>query len=266
MITEEKSWQLLGIKALKFKKSITPSQEKGKYYFFGIPIAKVVTNQFNSTQKVQANKDNNHIYLVSEDKKREVNSINGVNVHFLGKDSVLELYEPLPKFKNVNIHLKNNSFVSIGSSKHKIENAELVLTASSCVKIGQDFSCAGMYISNRDEKGISVTIGDDCMFSADIYIRTSDGHTIYDETTKKVLNKPEKESVVIGNHVWLGNGATILKGTRIPNNSIVGKSTLVNKKFDEDNVILAGVPASIVKRNINWKREHTDYFPIGDVN
>ncbi|MBR4891899.1 MAG: hypothetical protein IKZ34_01820 [Alphaproteobacteria bacterium] len=47
---------------------------------------------------------------------------------------------------------------------------------------------------------------------------------------------------------------TILKGTKIPDNCIVGARSLVNKKFDEPNVILVGIPAVIKKRGIQWER------------
>ena len=93
------------------------------------------------------------------------------------------------------------------------------------------------------------------MFSASIYIRSSDGHAIYDNDTKQVINKPE--NLYIGNHVWLCNGATILKNTVISDNSIVAKNSVVTKKFYEKNIIIAGIPAKKVKGNINWDRKNT---------
>lgn len=98
-----------------------------------------------------------------------------------------------------------------------------------------------------------IFIGKDCMLSHGIDIRSSDGHRIYKEGNKnKRINLPS--DIYIGNHVWLGKGTQCLKGTRILSNSIVGAGALVTGKFDESNVIVAGHPARIIRRGINWKR------------
>ena len=47
-----------------------------------------------------------------------------------------------------------------------------------------------------------IRIGNDCMFSEQIFITISDMHTIFDNDTKEVINKPQ--NIYIGNHVWLG--------------------------------------------------------------
>ena len=46
--------------------------------------------------------------------------------------------------------------------------------------------------------------------------------------------------------------AVILKNSIIPDNSVIGAYSVVAKKFDEENVVIAGNPARICKRNINW--------------
>lgn len=97
-----------------------------------------------------------------------------------------------------------------------------------------------------------IEIGKDCMFSNDIHFRTGDSHSIIDESQKRI-NK--SENIIIGNHVWIGTRVTCLKGTEIKDNSIVGATSLVCKKYTSSNVIIAGHPARIVKDNINWKRE-----------
>ena len=44
----------------------------------------------------------------------------------------------------------------------------------------------------------------------------------------------------------------INKGVLISSNSIVGNGAIVTNQFTEMNVVLAGVPARIVKRGVNW--------------
>lgn len=58
--------------------------------------------------------------------------------------------------------------------------------------------------------------------------------------------------MIIGNNVWVGSEVTLLKGTVIPDGSVVGYGSIVTKAFDEESVIIVGSPAKIVKRNIRW--------------
>lgn len=97
--------------------------------------------------------------------------------------------------------------------------------------------------------GADIHIGEDCLFSNGIEIHTTDYHSITDMKGKRIN---PSESVYIGNHVWIGLRTIVLKGSAISSNSIVGASSLVNKKFYEENIIIAGNPAGIKKQNVNW--------------
>jgi len=110
-----------------------------------------------------------------------------------------------------------------------------------------------MRISGQNEENLKVFIGNNCMFGTRVLLRPSDGHIIYDINTGELLNKGE--DIIIGNHVWSGVNSVFLKGAKVSDNSVVGANTLVNKKFNEENVILAGVPARIVKHSVNWDRK-----------
>lgn len=94
-----------------------------------------------------------------------------------------------------------------------------------------------------------IVFGQNCLLSWDILIMDSDHHNIKDETGK-VINAPEE--IVIGDKVWIGCRALILKGSKIPSNSVIGASTVVNKTLDEGNSIYAGIPAKMIKKNISW--------------
>ena len=97
-------------------------------------------------------------------------------------------------------------------------------------------------------------VGEDCMFSTGIIVMTSDGHKLIEKSTNKVLNS-ENNTVKIGKHVWVCRGATICKGVTIPNNCTIGTRALVTKSFEEENLVIAGIPAKIVKRDVIWDRE-----------
>ena len=99
-------------------------------------------------------------------------------------------------------------------------------------------------------QGANISIGEDCMLSNNVFIRTSDSHPIYDESNKRI-NPPLP--VTIGNHVWLAASARIFKGAIVGDGSVIGAYSLVTKTIPS-HVIAAGIPAKIVKENIRWER------------
>ena len=57
------------------------------------------------------------------------------------------------------------------------------------------------------------------------------------------------EQVFIGEKCWIGAGALILAGVKITGKGvIIAVSSVVNKDFSEDNVIIGGTPAKIIKK------------------
>ena len=98
----------------------------------------------------------------------------------------------------------------------------------------------------------AVEIGKNCLFSTNIDIRNTDSHSILDAETGKRIN-PGK-NVFIGDRVWIGAYAGILKGVTIGNNSIIGIKSLVTKDVPSHSIV-AGVPARVIKTNIDWCAE-----------
>lgn len=98
----------------------------------------------------------------------------------------------------------------------------------------------------------NIRVGDNCLFSSDIVLRSGDSHSIVNMEGKR---SNHAKDVTIRNHVWVGFRALITKGALIQENSVVGTGAIVTDVFEEGNVVLAGVPAKIVKRDINWIKE-----------
>lgn len=190
--------------------------------------------------------------------RHSVREISGLRVTFKGSNSMVEISEPC-NFNNCDITLGDNSCVKIGGTKFSISNFRISKLKDAVVVIGENFSCIGCNVENHDESGLNIEIGEDCQFSYGIKIRASDGHAIYDNTTKEILNKPSK-GIKIGNHVWLAADVVLLKDTKLSDNTIVGAKSLVTKTFSESNVILAGIPAKVIRRNVNWDRKNTQDF------
>ena len=86
------------------------------------------------------------------------------------------------------------------------------------------------------------------MFSFDVYIWATDGHKIYDKD-KNLIN--QNKDVKIGNHVWICRGATMLKGSGIGDECVLGNSSMLTKDYSNyTHCILAGNTAKIVKEDI----------------
>ena len=118
------------------------------------------------------------------------------------------------------------------------------------VSIGDKTTVEGAYLLCDGE--CEIRIGEDCMFSTDIMIRTGDTHRIYDHDSGSCINKPQ--SVTVDDHVWIARDVMVLKGSRINKGSIVGAKSLVTKLDHQENSVLAGVPAKVVKVNVRWER------------
>ena len=60
-----------------------------------------------------------------------------------------------------------------------------------------------------------------------------------------------EKSVVVGRHVVIGTGSTVLPGVTIGDYSAIGSMTLVNKSLDERGIYI-GIPAKRIKdRDLN---------------
>ena len=102
------------------------------------------------------------------------------------------------------------------------------------------------------EKNSKIIIGEDCMISHKVDIRTGDSHSIIDLDTGKRTNYVK--DIVIKNHVWIGAYVKILKGVEIGQDSIIGMGAIVSKSIPEK-VLCAGVPAKVIKNSVSWKRD-----------
>ena len=87
--------------------------------------------------------------------------------------------------------------------------------------------------------------------ASNIELRNNDGHSIFQN--EKLINP--SSNIHISNNVWICQNVKILKGTYVGSNSVVALNALVSSGTYENNVILAGIPAKIIKRNITWNKE-----------
>ncbi|MBK5442691.1 acyltransferase [Peribacillus sp. TH24] len=154
--------------------------------------------------------------------------------------------------QNCSLYIQgNNNKITIGENVRVRQGDLYIEDDNNLIKIGNSTSIMG-YTHIAVTEGKKAIIGEECMFSSDVVIRTGDSHSIIDNGGSRVN---QARDVIIGDHVWLGNKTTILKGSTISSNSIVGTGSIVTKEFKKANVILVGNPAKIVRENTNWLKE-----------
>jgi acetyltransferase-like isoleucine patch superfamily enzyme len=103
----------------------------------------------------------------------------------------------------------------------------------------------------RASERTTISIGRGCLFS-DVTIETSDMHSVLDAATGERLNPAQ--NVVVGDRCWLGSGVLVLPGAVLGADTVVGARAVVTYSFPP-NVVLAGVPAKVVKEGIMWARD-----------
>lgn len=203
--------------------------------------------------KYKINGYRNEIIFTKDNQTFTDIAVNGLGITINGNNNKVTIELPA-NFINTAIVIDgdNNKF-SLKTTKHRtIRHTTFGLEGGSEMTVGSGLSVyRDVHIVAKNGKNIS--IGDECMFAREIMIRNNDGHVILDKTTGEVLNPPE--DIVIGDNVWVGARVMILKGTVVPNGSVVGAMAMVNKKFEEENILIAGVPAKKVRSNIEWRRE-----------
>ncbi len=119
------------------------------------------------------------------------------------------------------------------------------------IRVGDGTTMEDAYLGVYD-RGTRITIGKDCMFSEHVGLRAGDMHSIIDMETGKRIN-PSKD-IVIGDHVWLGRGVTVLKGARIGSHSIIGAHSVVTGDIP-DHCLAVGIPAKVVRQGVTWSRD-----------
>lgn len=95
----------------------------------------------------------------------------------------------------------------------------------------------------------ALRIGKDSLLADQVEITTSDMHSIVDVASGARLN-PARD-IDIGERVWIGQRAIVLKGARIGDGSVIGAAAVVTGEIPE-NCVAAGNPARIVRRNASW--------------
>ena len=150
---------------------------------------------------------------------------------------------------------KNPGAVVIGNHVSLYAGCSFSVGEKGSCTIGDFTLLNGALIMAEDK----IDIGSHCLVSWNVGIADSDFHPL-EPALRRVdahalapffKDRPPRPQlktapVIIGDNVWIGMNATILKGVTIGENSVVAAGSVVTKSV-APNTVVAGNPASVVK-------------------
>jgi acetyltransferase-like isoleucine patch superfamily enzyme len=101
-----------------------------------------------------------------------------------------------------------------------------------------------------------VSIGRECVIADRVMLIDFDHGSVEVERPIR-LQGIYKRDVRVGNNVWIGYGACILRGVEIGDNAIIGTSAVVTRDVPA-NAVVAGIPAKVVRtrevpKQLRWE-------------
>jgi acetyltransferase-like isoleucine patch superfamily enzyme len=143
------------------------------------------------------------------------------SILFIGRNATVTVNKGFSIYSNARVYVHHDSVLSLGSG----------------------------YINNNFNLNCfeRIEIGNDVAIAECVTIRDSDNHDILNSKHSKT--KPIK----IGNNVWIGMHVIILKGVTIGDGAVIAAGSLINKNVPAK-CLVGGVPAKILKENIEWKK------------
>jgi acetyltransferase-like isoleucine patch superfamily enzyme len=102
----------------------------------------------------------------------------------------------------------------------------------------------------------SVSIGRECVIADRVMLIDFD-HGMVEVERPVRLQGIYKRDVRIGNNVWIGYGACVLRGVSVGDNAVIGTNAVVTRDVPA-NAVVGGVPARLIRmrdepRSLHWE-------------
>jgi len=140
------------------------------------------------------------------------------------------------------VRLTQQSSVRIGTDVLLAHDVQLHLRdRGAVIEIGD-----GTFVNHRTELVAHelVRLGRDCLLAWDVLVLDSDSHS--------VDGGPRSAPVTIGDRVWIGCRATVLKGVTIGDGAVIAAGSVVTRDVPP-RALVAGNPARVVREGVSWQ-------------
>ncbi len=146
---------------------------------------------------------------------------------FIGPGTVLQIG------KRASIEVGRWSWLGHGC---KLRSHEGVISIGAKTVLGQECTISAYQ---------HVSIGRECVIADRVMLIDFD-HGMVEVERPIRLQGIYKRDVRVGNNVWIGYGACILRGVTVGDNAVVGTNAVVTRDVP-DNAVVAGVPARVIR-------------------
>lgn len=236
-----------------FKFGIQIKGKNNKIYCIDKKGRQYKVRNFNSNTCLSIEGSNNTIIFTNVEKKNLNLFPRGLELNIKGSDNNILIEKPRFKKSTIEMNGNKNTF-KLKQTSGRVDGALFHVGYGGSIEIEEncEIGCGELYIDVRGDyiNKHKVLIKKGTKIARGTYIRTNDGECLIDSETKIPISEPQ--DVIIGEHCWITSRCTILKGVTLPNNTIVASNSLVNKKFNEENTLLAGCPAKVIKQDVHW--------------
>lgn len=180
-------------------------------------------------------------------------------ISFAGERNIL-YFDDAVRLENCSICFAGNDSVLYFSRNKYPYKVRIWLYSESTVAFGEN-NYMNNIVSITASEQKNVMTGSDCLFSRDVCIRNSDAHLLFDVETKRRINDG-----YVGDHVWIGQDAMLLKGAHIASGAVLGAGAVLSNKIIPSNTVWAGNPAKQIRQGViwdgrcvhGWTKEHTE--------
>lgn len=170
----------------------------------------------------------------------------------ISKSAILTLHDHLflntPKYR----HSREEAFLLLRDGARLTINGSVKLASRGTIQVQKDAKLAiGKAYVNHESSiiiGCDCTIGSGILISRAVRIFDSDFHKVLDDDGNQTNNP---EPMRIGDHVWIGLGAIILRGTQIGDGAVISAGSVVMGKVKAGTNAI-GNPARSFS-NIKWE-------------
>ncbi len=160
----------------------------------------------------------------------------------INKDAFVEIGNDVIFRRNIEIRAHNGSVLKIGN-KCRIDRGVRLLSNNKSELVLEEGVRIGLY--SVFNGGDSIFVGKNTLISGFVYLQTS-MHNYQGEGDIQHQGY-NHAPIYLGKDNWLGTHAVIFPGVKLDEKCVVGSSSVVNKSFDK-NSILVGAPAVLLKK------------------
>lgn len=146
------------------------------------------------------------------------------------------------------LNIKNGGKIEIYGKTLFSKKTSVNVEKNAILTFGRNFSANFNLVISCSNR---ISFGDDCIVGWNCQFFDGDGHRIY--SSNDVRN--EEGIIKIASNTWLCSNLLFLKNVFLMENTVVGANSFLNNfTTSESNVLIAGNPGKIVKRNIRWEK------------